>query len=247
MLPDDRALVAGELRGYRQFFLEPGGLLPLVHRASGAWDGRLERAVCAAGEEHAAPAAGCRCGLYAWYLPGSATVCLGAWNAVVAARGRVVLGDRGFRAAAARVEAVALPPAVRCWPPATRRARAVLAGHYPSAQVFGSTRAMLRALPPGDLSALGVVPPRDRSRLYRAALALLFVSFVVAGYSLVLVPHDVLARVAQQWWPLVLLVLVGWQAALIWLVAKLLRGQDSPVDGAGDGGSGPGAPGAAPA
>jgi hypothetical protein len=228
--PDDRALVAGELRGYRQFFLEPDGLLPLVHRASGAWDGRLEHAVCAVGEDHPAPAAGCRCGLYAWYLPGSATVCLGAWNAVVAARGRVVLGDRGFRAAAARVEAVALPAAVRCWPPAAHRARGVLAERYPAAQVYGSTRAMLRAHPPADLSALGVVPPRDRSRLYRAALALLFVTFVVAGYALVLVPHDVRTRVAQEWWPLVLLVLVGWQAALIWLVTRLLRGQDSSVD-----------------
>ena len=74
-------LVAGELRGYRQFDLRADGLYPMVHSECGPWDGRLERARCAAGADHAAPAAECRCGLYGWYLPGSATVALGPVSA----------------------------------------------------------------------------------------------------------------------------------------------------------------------
>ena len=59
------ALVPGELRGYRQFQLRADGLYPLVRGGSGPWDGHLERAMCAAGAEHPAPAVDCRCGLYA--------------------------------------------------------------------------------------------------------------------------------------------------------------------------------------
>ena len=120
---DDVALVPGELRGYRQFSLKDDGLYPLVHTVCGPWNGRLQRAVCASGARHASPAADCLCGLYAWYLPGSATVSLGPVSAVVLARGRCVLGDRGFRAAAARIEAVSLPAAVRWHPAAAARAR----------------------------------------------------------------------------------------------------------------------------
>ena len=78
-------LVAGELRGYRQFELRADGLYPTVHSECGPWDGRLEKARCAAGGDHAVPAASCRCGLYGWYLPGSATVALGPVSAVKSA------------------------------------------------------------------------------------------------------------------------------------------------------------------
>ena len=70
----DRPLVVGELRGYRQFYLMDGELQPVVHRASGPWDGRLERARCVHVPEHDAPVSDCTCGLYAMYRPGSATV-----------------------------------------------------------------------------------------------------------------------------------------------------------------------------
>src|SRR4051812_44420423 len=129
------SLVAGELRGYRQFALREDGLYPLVH-ASGRWDGGVHRAQCASGETHAAPDRNCACGLYGWYLPGAATVCLGAANAVIAARGRCILGDRGFRAEAARIEAVALPPSVRWLPGSAARARQMLAVRYPDTVVY---------------------------------------------------------------------------------------------------------------
>ncbi len=148
-----RDLVPGQLRGFRQFELRDDGLYPLVHTEFGAWDGQLERASCGGAEGHAAPAADCRCGLYGWYLPGSATVALGRANAVVAVHGRCILGDRGFRAAAAHIDAVVLPAAVRWNPRAARRARTMLAARYPGTVVYDSTRRMLKHYPPDDVSA----------------------------------------------------------------------------------------------
>ena len=219
---DDRPLVSGELRGYRQFHLLDGGLHPLVHRASGPWHPALERAVCALGGAHEPPHRECTCGLYAMYRPGSATVSLGAANAVVAARGRCVLGDRGFRAAAARVEAVALPSSVLLSPRAARRARRALAQTYPDTRVYTSTRRMLRDHPPQDVRELGVVVPPDRSRGYRSTAVALWSLFVVAGYSVVLLPRDEVAAVATRWWPLLVVAVLGVQAAFIWLLTRLM-------------------------
>jgi hypothetical protein len=228
-------LVAGELRGYRQFDLRRDGLYPLVHTECGPWDGKLERARCGAGEDHPAPASDCRCGLYGWYLPGSATVALGRANAVVAVRGRCVLGDRGFRAASAHIDAVALPAAVRWNPRAAREARAMLAARYPGTTVYGSTRRMLKDHPPDDVSALGIHPPQDRSRGYRTATVLLWLSFLVPTYGLVVVPHDGIAVAVSRWWPLLLLLTVAWQVGMIWLLTRLLSLQSATPPGPASG------------
>ena len=230
-------LVAGELRGYRQFELRADGLYPTVHGECGPWDGRLEKARCATGAEHAAPAASCRCGLYGWYLPGSATVALGPVSAVVSVRGRCILGDRGFRAAEGRIEAVALPASVRWVPSAARRTRLMLAANYPRTKVYGSARQMLKDHPPHDVSGLGIDPPPDRSRTLRTAL--------VALWAAVLLPTDVLARlhdearagVVTSWWPVVVLVAVIWQLGIVRLLTRLLAFQSS--NPAGGGGRGP--------
>lgn len=227
------ALVPGELRGYRQFQLRAGGLYPLVHLGSGPWDGDLQRAECAAGTGHPAPAADCGCGLYAWYLPGSAVVSLGAANAVVAARGRCVLGDRGFRAAQARIEAVTLPALVRWNPPAASRARRMLAVQYPRARVYGSPRRMLNEFPPQDVRGLGIRPPRDRTRAYRAAAVTLWAVVVLLTCSLVTLPRDALASTASQWWPVLVLLSVAWQAGLVWLLVRLMRQQRPTPPGFG--------------
>jgi hypothetical protein len=219
---DDRALVVGELRGFRQFFLVDGRLHPVVHGASGPWDGQLERARCVHVPEHVAPVGGCTCGLYAMYRPGSATVSLGAANAVVAARGRCVLGDRGFRAAAARVEAVALPSTLLLQPRLAARVRRALAEHYPGARVYRSTRRMLRDHPAQDVSALGVVPPPDRSRELRAAAVLVWGVFVLAGYSVLFLPEDAVSELARTWWPALVAAVLAWQAALVWLLCRLM-------------------------
>ena len=215
-------LVPGQLRGYRQFELRDDGLYPLVHTEFGPWDGQLERASCGASGDHPAPAADCRCGLYGWYLPGSATVALGRANAVVAIRGRCILGDRGFRAAAAHIDAVALPAAIRWNPRAARLARTMLAASYPDTIVYDSTRRMLKQHPPDDVSALGIRPPPDRSRGYRTATVALWLALVLPIYALLVLPHDDIAGTVSHWWPLVLLLDVAWQVGMVWLLGRLL-------------------------
>lgn len=225
------ALVPGELRGYRQFQLRADGLYPLVHAETGPWDGRLQQARCAAGVDHPAPAADCRCGLYAWYLPGSATVALGPVNAVVAARGRCILGDRGFRAAEARIEAVTLPLAVRWNPSAATRARRMLAEQYPGVLVYSSARRMLSDHAPQDVRALGIDPPRDRSRGYRAAAVVLWGVALIFTALLAGLPRLGVAHGFENWWPVLVLFAVAWQAGLVWLVTRLMGLQTSGPSG----------------
>lgn len=215
-------LVPGELRGFRQFDLRTDGLYPLVHDENGPWGGGVEQAQCALGHRHAAPDSDCRCGLYGWYLPGSATVALGPASAVVAVRGRCILGDRGFRAASARIVAVALPPAVRYSPVAARRARAMLAERYPETVVYGSVRGMLKDHPADDLRALGIDPPADHSRAYRTAAVVLWLTVLVPTYALFVLPTGELSAVAGRVWPLLLLVAVAWQAGIVWLFSRML-------------------------
>jgi hypothetical protein len=231
------ALVPGELRGYRQFELRSDGLYPLVHARTGPWDGELEQARCAAGGDHPVPAAGCRCGLYGWYLPGSATVSLGPASAVVAARGRCILGDRGFRAASARIEAVTLPAMVRWNPWAAARARRMLAARYPRTRVYGSVGRMLREHPPNDVRGLGIDPPRDHSRGYRLTAAVLWASFVLLAYSLALLPGGTVADTVARWWPLLIVLVVAWQAAMVWLVLRLMGLQSPDATGTASGGA----------
>ncbi len=225
--PVGPALVPGELRGYRQFYLRSDGLYPLVHAEYGPWDGHLERARCATGGEHAAPSADCRCGLYGWYLPGSATVAIGPVSAVVAIQGRCILGDRGFRAGAARIEAVTLPPAVRWTPPAARRARRMLALKYPGVQVYPSVRKMLRDHPPDDLEALGITSPRDWSRGYRSAAAWLGILFVGMSYSLAVLPREAIDGLAGHWWPLLVVLAIAWQVGMVWIFLRLVALQST--------------------
>lgn len=230
MADDDRdgmqdngpALVVGELRGYRQFDLHRDGLYPRVHVQAGPWHGQLERARCLVTPEHESPAPGCKCGLYAWYLPGSATVALGPASAVVAASGRCILGDRGFRAAAARIEAVALPGHVSWNPWTVARARRMLATRYPGTAVYATARRMIRDHPPQDLSGLGIIPPVDRSRGYRTAALVLSAAVIVPTYALFLLPRDAIAPAMAAWWPAFGLAVVLWQAGIVWLLTRLL-------------------------
>jgi hypothetical protein len=220
--PDDPTLVVGELRGYRQFDLRDDGLYPRVHAEAGPWHGSLQRACCLVTREHQAPASECLCGLYAWYLPGSATVALGPVSAVVAASGRCILGDRGFRAAAARIEAVALPGYLVGRPWEYARVRRMLAARYPSTRVYATTRRMIRDHPPQDVSALGITPPPDRSRGYRAATLVLGASVMVLTYALFLLPRDAIAHTVSAWWLVFVAGVVLWQVVIVWLLTRLL-------------------------
>lgn len=216
------ALVPGELRGFRQFELRPDGLYPLAKSGFGPWHGEGERARCARNGAHPPPGADCTCGLYAWYLPGSATVSLGPASAVVAARGRCVLGDRGFRAAQARIEAVSLPVWVRWNPRAAERARRMLGERYPDARLYRSTRAMLRDHPPAEVGALGIEPPPDPSRRYRAAVAGMFALSALLVLALATLPGRVAEEGATRWSVLLVLAVLAWQGSMVWLVSRLL-------------------------
>jgi hypothetical protein len=106
--------------------------------------------------------------------------------------------------------------------PAAARARRMLATQYPQTRVYGSARRMLRDFPPHDVRALGIDPPRDRSRGYRAAAIGLGVAVVLATYSLAFLPRDAVAHTLSRWWPLLVLLAVAWQAGLVWLISRLL-------------------------
>lgn len=216
------ALVPGELRGYRRFRLAEDGLYPTVHSATGPWSAGVHQAVCQVGEEHEPPARDCGCGLYGWYAPTDARDSSGFGNvtAVIAARGRTVLGDHGFRAARARVEAVALPPGLRLRPAAAAAARARLAAQYPDTAVYDSVAGMVRAHPPSDVRELAPTAHPNPARRYRSIAVGVWAVGVLALYTLLALPRGSALDAPAHLWVPGLLGLVTWQAVLVWLAAK---------------------------
>ncbi|RCW45701.1 hypothetical protein DFQ14_1022 [Halopolyspora algeriensis] len=216
------ALVPQELRGYRRFLLTGGNLWPPVHADCGPWDARLERATCGQGSEHAAPDAECGCGLYGWYHPSRATRSsgFGDVSAVIAARGRIILGEDGFRAAGARIEAVTVPTRARLWPGASHRIQRLLAERYPQTVVYRSRRRMLRDHPAGDLRELGItVRVSTTARYVRSALGVWVLGVLALCSAALLLPTSMVqARPAV--WATVLGGVVLWQALLIWLAGR---------------------------
>ncbi len=215
----DTALVPGALRGYRQFRLAPDGLYPLVQGALGPWSAQLQHAVCAIGGSHAAPDRGCSCGVYGWYHPDSDTGFVDQVSAVITAHGRTVLGERGFRAAQAHIDAVALPWSLWLRPAAAGRARQMLRQEYPHTAVYRSRRRMVAERPGPDLTALGITVKPDRTRR-RTQLAMgLWVVVVAAFYCLVLLAPQ---RQPPQWiWLGVVLGILAAQVAAVPLLARL--------------------------
>ncbi|MGY1688662.1 hypothetical protein [Geodermatophilus sp. SYSU D01105] len=222
--PDPPTLVAGELRGYRRFRLAEDGLRPPVHVGTGPWSGEVHSARCTVDEAHVPPARGCGCGLYGWYHPSHTGLGAG-WGdvtAVIAARGRIVLGDTGFRAAAARVEAVSLPRRTRL---RRRRCERLLAERYPRAAVYRSRRRMLRRHPPEDLSALGITVRPSRAPCYRWAALAVWLAGVAALCSVAVLPRRTLAAMGPAEWLAALAGFLLWQGTLVWLV---FRGSPPP-------------------
>jgi hypothetical protein len=105
----------------------------------------------------------------------------------------------------------------------------MLAARYPETTVYASTRRMIQDHPPHDVSGLGISPPADRSRGYRAAALGLSAAVTVPAYALVLIPRDAVARTVSAGWPVFVLLVVLWQVGLVWLLTRLLKLQtDSP-------------------
>jgi hypothetical protein len=92
---------------------------------------------------HRSPSRGCDCGIYAWYAPGDTGALSARVFGVVEASGLVLMGDRGFRAARARIIAVV-----------TRNRRLAAACAAAGVTVYRRRRHLLRDHPPEDLSGL---------------------------------------------------------------------------------------------
>ena len=92
---------------------------------------------------HRSPSRGCDCGIYAWYAPGDTGALYARVFGVVEASGLVLMGDRGFRAARARIVAVV-----------TRNRRLTAACAAAGVTVYRRRRHLLRDYPPEDLSGL---------------------------------------------------------------------------------------------
>lgn len=220
------SLVPDELRGYRRFRLAGGNLMPTVYVAVGPWDALDEHAVCADGSEHAVPARDCGCGLYGWYHPSRATSASGFGDvtAVIAARGRTILGEHGFRSAGARIEAVAVPARSHAVPGAARRARRSIAERYPYTAVYRSRRRMLRDHPPADLAGLGISVSAAASPHRRRRVVAVWAVGLVVLCTVAAVLSGALARAEPLAWASTLGVLLVWQALLIRMVGRYWSG-----------------------
>ena len=107
----------------------------------------------------------------------------------------------------------------------------MLAQRYPRARVYGSVRQMVRDYPPHEVRALGIDPPRDRTRGYRAAAAGTYLTGVVLTLLFAALPL-VVAHGFESWWPLfVFSFVLVWQATLVWLLARLVRLQTPDTGG----------------
>ncbi|RFU22928.1 hypothetical protein [Geodermatophilus marinus] len=240
------ALVAGEVRGFRRFRLTEEGLRPPVQVTAGAWSGEVEHARCLADDTHAPPVWGCGCGLYGWYHP-SFTGSGSGWGnvtAVVAARGRVILADHGFRAAAARVEAVTLPLGTRLRPRRRERYERLLRDRYPRVQVYRSRRGMLQRHPPDDLSALGIAVRPDPGLACRRWAVEVWLAGVLVLCSVAVVPGTVRTEFGPVLGLGALTCFVVWQVILVRLVTQAVPpppGTRRPEPPGGQGsGAGPG-------
>ena len=147
--------IPGTLRGYRAWY--PKGvtatgieLRPLTYQPRFAWvDGenvaqcnmRVMTKKITTAPVHTTPAPqwDCRCGLYARYEPIPYSINVEVVG-VVEAYGRVILGERGFRAEKARILGLLVPP----WMGIAR----FLQKTYPQAQIFVTAEEMLEAFPP---------------------------------------------------------------------------------------------------
>lgn len=158
-----RPLVPGSLRGYRTWWHArrrawvPDGMLPLtsVTRRHVVWTSTLSArcvppdtarsgpGAATLADDHLAPRAGCNCGIYGWYAPDDAGILNASVFGAIEASGRILMGERGFRAERARITAVV-----------TRNRRVAAACDRAGIAVYRRRRDLLRDHPPDDLSSL---------------------------------------------------------------------------------------------
>lgn len=111
----EHELIPGFLRGYRMWNWYPhdGWLAPSLNFSGRltslarmhTWTPGVQAALCLPNRNHSAPLRHCTCGFYATYA-GMPHDYSGIFEGSIRATGRVILGQRGFRAQTAEVEAL---------------------------------------------------------------------------------------------------------------------------------------------
>jgi hypothetical protein len=168
---DGTPFVAGTLRGFRtwrplgRWEKLPDGAVPLasVAQSQVVWTPTLT-ARCIPPESfafwcpppkeaagHPSPSATCSCGIYAWYEPGDTYILRGRVFGVVQASGRILMGDRGFRAERTSIAAIV-----------TRNRRIAAACARVDIPVYRRRRDLLRDFPAEDRTGLLGERPRPR-------------------------------------------------------------------------------------
>jgi hypothetical protein len=149
--------------GFRQWRLRGSELWSL--RATERWERGVQTAHCDTGE-HAAPANGCSCGIYAWYGPaprGASALTSDLVGGAVALWGQIELHAHGMRAEHAMVVALALPYS---W--GDKRRRILAAAGALEVPAVPARRLKATALAHGELIPRRMRPP-DTTPNKRAA------------------------------------------------------------------------------
>ena len=83
-----------------------------------------------------------------------------------------------------------------------------------------------------ELTLISTGGPPDRSRTLRTAVIVLWAAVLLPTYALAALHGQTPAVAVASWWPLVVLLAVGWQVGLVWLFTRLLGLQSgSPTGG----------------
>lgn len=177
----------GELRAVRSFRLADDGRLYPIY-SDQPWLPGDNRAVCNRGRDHAAPAAECHCGFYAYSDPRWAGEQPPAKQllAVVELWGTLEVGTRGLRGSEARLAAIWLSPRS-----VDEELAARVRAQYPGVAIYRDRDRMLTEHP------VTALPEYQRPRLAeatRATLRRLGVATAAAGWLLGCIPiHHLLA------------------------------------------------------
>lgn len=141
--------VVGSVFALRAFDVNPIGVLRGLHYAQCVPDG-INVAVCGTPRsDHNAPQEGCTCGFYAYDREDQvySNRYVGEVTAIVELSGKIIVCERGVRAAHMRI--VAIAPGRRAVNPDDMMDR--LRGNYPNAQFFDNVEAMKAAFPLSNL------------------------------------------------------------------------------------------------
>lgn len=159
--------IVGSVYALRSFTVTDDGVLVGVTYPQPALDG-VNVATCGhlapmVGPSHEAPMEGCTCGFYAYDQQGTGTrpFSRSGADAVVELSGKIILCERGLKAARMKVVALALDPRT------SAKTRALVEQNYPSTHPFLDEKAMLAEFPLSPISREGQTEDGVRGHMAR--------------------------------------------------------------------------------